>query len=297
MIDKLCKLRPDAAGRCYRVCIAAAADAESLAAAAELYRQGLAEATLVGDRAELEALLAAADFPYQPRLVQAADDQEAALLAASLVRGGEADVLMKGRVNSSSFLQAVLDKERGIRGPSLLSHLMAFALPGAEKLIFHSDGGMNLFPDLAAKKAIIENAVRALRAIGVERPKVAVLTANERVSAKMPATEDAAALRRLWEQGWLPECLLEGPITMDVALSREAAAHKGIASEISGEVDLFIVPNIEAGNLVGKTLRYTAQARMAGVILGATRPVVMTSRAEGMQGKIDSLVLACACLS
>ncbi len=174
-----------------------------------------------------------------------------------------------------------------------MSHLAAFNIPGANRLFFHTDGGMNIAPNLNAKKGILINALLALHNIGIMQPKVAVLAANEAINPKMPATIDAAELRKMYESGLLPKCILEGPITMDVALSRVAAKQKGIDSRISEEVDLFLMPNIEAGNIVGKALAVYAGAEIAGMVLGASYPIVLTSRAENAEGKLNSLILAC----
>ena len=159
-------------------------------------------------------------------------------------------------------------------------------------MFFHTDSGMNIAPTLEEKKDILINAMLALNALGIERPNVAVLTANEVVNPKMPATVDAKALVDMSAAGELPPGVVEGPIAMDVALNPEAARHKGLISEISGKVDLFLMPNIETGNSVGKALMYYVKAKMAGIVLGATHPVVMTSRAESAEGKLNSIALA-----
>ena len=203
---------------------------------------------------------------------------------------------MKGMVNSSDFLRAVLHPECGLRTDRLLCHLAAFEVPGDKKLVFHTDGGMNVAPTLAEKKDIVRSSLRALADLGIDCPKVAVLAANEVVSPKMPATVDAQALMEMNRRGELGPAIVEGPMAMDVALSREAAAHKGIKSRIAGDVDLFVVPGIEAGNILGKALIHCAGAQSAGVILGATRPVVMVSRADSAAAKLNSIALAC-CLA
>jgi len=211
-----------------------------------------------------------------------------------LVKSGEADLLMKGLVNSSVFLRAVLKEEKEGSGQVFLNHLASFQVPGFNRLLFFSDGGMNIAPGVKEKQRIVLNAVEALHRLGIAIPKVAVLTANEKIDEKMPATVDAANLAAMWAKGEIPGCILEGPMTMDVALSRDAAVHKGIDSRIAGEADLFIVPDIEAGNMVGKTLIYCAGAKMAGVILGADYTIIMTSRAENAEGKLNSIALAAA---
>jgi phosphate butyryltransferase len=200
---------------------------------------------------------------------------------------------MKGKINSSDFLRAVLNSNNGLRTGRLLSHLAAYELPGAEKLIFLTDGGMNIAPSLADKKDILVNAMLALSAIGIKKPAVAILTANEIVSPKMPATVDAKALVEMSEKGELPPGIIEGPIAMDVAINPAAAEHKGLTSRVSGKVDLILMPNIETGNALGKALIHYANAKMAGIVLGATHPIILTSRAETADGKLNSIALAC----
>jgi len=201
---------------------------------------------------------------------------------------------MKGLVNSSDFMRAVLNAEAGLRTGRLLSHLAVFEVPGQRKLLFLSDGGINIAPGLEEKRQILENALGALAAMGYREPKVGILTANEQVNPKMSATTDAAALVEAWRSGaFSVPCVVEGPVALDVAVCPEAARHKRIDSAITGEVDLLIMPNIEAGNVCGKTLIHFAGARMAGLVLGAAAPIVMTSRAETAEGKRDSIALAC----
>ena len=281
-----------AGGKRRKIAVAAAHDAEVVKTAETARREGIADFVLVGDKAKIEELLAGCGAKSAYEIIDEADEAQASLAAAELVRSGEADVLMKGIVNSSVFLKAVLDSEKGLKTGRRLSHLAVFEIPSYHKLVFHSDGGMITYPDFEAKKEIVTNALEALAKLGISRPKVAVLAANEKVSEKMPSTVDAHKLMELAKEGVLPDCELEGPIAMDVALSSEAAAHKGIESTISGDTDLFIVPNIEAGNMVGKTLMYCAGAKMAGVVLGGARPIVMTSRAENAEGKLNSILLA-----
>jgi phosphate butyryltransferase len=280
-----------------QVVVAAAQDEEALRAVKAAHDGGLAEATLVGDADIIRPLLAVVGLPPDTKIVDEKDVARAALTAASIVKNMPTGILMKGLVNSSDFLRAVLNPESGLRTGRLLCHLAAFEVPGDEKLTFHTDGGMNIAPTLTEKKDILLSAIPALRALGIERPQVAILTANEVVSPKMPATMDAQALVEMNRQGEFGNALLEGPIAMDVALSPEAAIHKGIKSEISGQVDLFMVPGIEAGNLLGKALIHCAKAKSAGVILGASHPVVMVSRADSAAAKLNSIALACCIAS
>ena len=273
--------------------VAAAEDAEVIEAVREVAALGLANAILVGNEASILALAGEAGLPRGARIIPEADPKLASLAAARLVREGEASVLMKGAVNTSDFLRAALDAENGLRSGRMLSHLAAVEIPGEPKLVFYSDGGMNVAPSLAEKKQILGNALAALHLIGIQEPKVAILAANEQVSPKVVATTDAKALMDAWENGEFPGTVIEGPIAFDVATSREAADHKKIASRIAGETDLFLFPSIEAGNIATKALMRYAGARMAGVILGATHPIVLVSRADNAAAKVSSVALAC----
>ena len=254
------------------VAIATAADEEVQKAARIIEEDGLAEVILVCE----------------------SNGAIAALKAAKLVRNGKADVLMKGFVNTGDFLRAVLDKENGIRGKGILSHLAAFETPGQKRLIIMTDGGMNLCPTLEEKVKILDNAVKALHKLGLECPKVAALCANEVVNPKLPSSIDAAALKQLNIEGEIAGCIVEGPIAFDVAISAEAAKHKNIESRIAGKTDLFLVPGIDSGNIMGKVLMSCAGAKMAGVVLGADAPIVLASRSDNAESKLNSLALACA---
>jgi len=275
------------------ISVAVAQDKDVLKAVKLAGDAGLANAILVGDKKLIDPMLEEVGLPLDTPVVDEPDIDKATLKAVSLVKRGEARVLMKGLVNSSDFLKAVLHPEEGLRTGRLLSHLAVFEVPGQEKLIFHTDGGMNIAPNLQQKKDILINAMLALNSMGITKPNVAVLTANEQVNPRMLATVDAQALAEMSEAGEFPPGVIEGPIALDVAVSPEAARHKRIESKISGKVDLMLMPNVETGNIAGKTLIYYAGAKMAGLVLGATNPIVMTSRAETARGKLNSIALAC----
>lgn len=284
-----------AAKRCGQstISVAAAQDRDVLLAVKMALDSGLVRPVLVGDADAIRPLAAEAGLPADTRIVDEKDMDKAALTAAAMVGRGEAQVLMKGLLNTSDFLKAVLNAEAGLRTGRLLSHLAVFEVPGEPKLVFHSDGGMNVAPTLAEKKDILVNAMTTLRALGIERPNVAVLTANEQVNPKIPATADAKVLADMAAAGELPPGVVEGPIALDVAVNPEAARHKGIKSQVSGAVDLFLMPNIETGNALGKAILYYGKGQMAGLVLGAARPIVLTSRAETPEGKLYSIALAC----
>jgi phosphate butyryltransferase len=273
--------------------VAAAHDSEVLKTVKAAYDLGFADAILVGDAGKIEALAGEVELPAGIKVLHQPDAAEAALAAVSLVRSGEAQVLLKGLMNTADYLRAVLNPIIGLRTSRVLSHFGAYEVPQGDRLIYFTDTGINVAPDLQQKKDILANAVDALRAIGIEAPKIAILTANELVNPKMPATLDAKALADLYASDANFPGIVEGPVSMDVALSREAALHKGIASRIAGEVDLFVFPNIEAGNLMSKALIHFAKFKFAGIVLGAAQPVTLVSRADDAECKLNSLALAC----
>lgn len=275
------------------VAVAAAQEKDVIKSVTEAVAAGLVDAVLVGDRQKIQDLVKSGGIAPGLSIIDEPDEAEATAIAISLIKSGQADVLMKGLVNSSVFLRAVLAAEKNTKADAVFSHMAAFELPGRDRMMFFTDGGMIIAPDLSMKQRILKNAIAILRSMGIEQPKIAALAANEQVNPKMPATTDAESLTQLAADGVFGPCILEGPMSMDVALSREAAEKKGIASKISGEVDLFLMPSIEAGNIAAKAMVYCGNARMAGIILGASFPIVMTSRAESAQGKMDSIALAC----
>jgi len=275
------------------VSIAAAGDAEVMETVSMMLEAGVGEPVLFGDAGKIRGLAEEAGL-HGLNIVHAQNDAEAALAAAECVREGEADILMKGLLNTSDFMRGVLDKERGIRGESILSHLAVFEVPAFDKLMFITDGGINTYPSLDEKAKILANAVAALHSLGVETPNVAALSANEAVNPKVVSSTDADALAKMSAAGGITGCVVEGPMAMDVALSSDAAGRKGIESRISGEVDIFLAPNIDVGNIVGKAIQYCAGAKMAGVVLGARAPIVLASRSDSAQSKFMSMLLALA---
>lgn len=274
------------------ISVAVAQESGVLEAVKMAEETGLAKAILVGDEQLIRPMMSEVGLSENTRVIDVPDPDQAALRAVELVHDGEAQILMKGLINTSNFLRAVLNPDKGLRSGRILNHFAAFEIPGVKKLAFHSDGGMNIAPDLQQKKEILINSLMAMKSLGIKRPNVAVLAANEQVNPKMQATVDAAALVAMAQNGELPECELEGPMSMDVAACSESAEHKGIKSKIAGDVDLFIFPTVEAGNLVAKTLMKYAKAKNAGVILGATNPIVLVSRSDPAESKLYSLALA-----
>lgn len=276
-----------------RLCIAAAAEDTVLQTVKEARKENFIYFVLVGHEEKIWRLAMTVGLNLKGiEIIHVADPLEATNRAVQEVASGRADILMKGMVNSADFLRAVLNPEGGMRTDRILSHLAVYEIPGYYRLIYMADGGLNVSPDLAQKKAILENTLDFLHSIGMEQPHVAVLTANEKVNPKIQSTVDAQQLKLAYERGEIKGAVVDGPIALDVAISLEAAVHKGLNSPVAGRADLLLVPNIEAGNLLGKAIIYFASGKMAGLVLGAKRPVILTSRNEPPYGKMASMALA-----
>lgn len=281
------------------VSVAAAADRELLESVKAAADRGLIRPVLTGEVDAVAGLCR--DIGLTPLdILPARGDEEAVATAVRAVREGGAQVLMKGLVNTSIYLRGILNREHGLRTGRLLSMLAAYEPPGYHKLLFCSDSGINVSPNLEQKKDILKNILIAVKAIGVTEPKVAVLTANEMVDPKIPSTVDAAALVKAAEQGELGPglpCIIEGPIAFDVAFDPHAAAHKKLESRVTGDVDIVIFPNMEAGNILGKSWIHLCHCRWAGIVLGATCPIILGSRSDTAEIKLNSIALACLAAS
>ncbi|MHB8077080.1 bifunctional enoyl-CoA hydratase/phosphate acetyltransferase [Desulfosporosinus fructosivorans] len=276
-----------------KVAVAAAADKEVLEAIKLAEKEGLITPILVGDVSEIERLAKEIGFDLNgAQLVHEASPEAVAHKAVDVVVDGQAHFLMKGLINSADFLRAVLRPDRGLRTGRLLSHLSAFQVPGFPHMLYVTDGGMNIAPNLAQKKEILENSLLYLNGIGMDSVNTIVLTANEVANPKMPATMDAQALAQMSQAGGFPGAIVEGPMALDGAVSAAALKHKGISSQINGDVDLFLVSSIEVGNVLGKSLVYFAGATMAGIVLGAKVPIVLTSRNDTPRSKFMALTMA-----
>lgn len=280
-----------------RVAVAAAEDEHALEAVKLATVGGLvSEAVLFGDGATIAALAGELDLDLSPhRVVATADAEESARRAAELVWEGEASVLMKGGLTTAALLKPVLALEHARSHRRLLSHVAVFEVPTYHKLLLVTDGGLVIAPTLEEKVQIIENARQVAAALGIERPKVAVLAAVETVNPKMPATVEAQELVQMAQDGRLSGVLVDGPLALDGAISAVSAAYKGIEGPVAGDTDIILVPDIELGNALGKSLVYFAQARMAGVVVGGVATIVLTSRSETPEGKLASLALAVLC--
>lgn len=272
--------------------VAAAEDEPVLRAVVKAKEEGLCDAILVGDQEKIEGILKEEGLTSSFKIIHEEDPKEAAIMAASLVREKKADILMKGLVDTKSLLQAVLHKEKGLATGNLISHVSVFEVPGFHRLLFITDAAMNTYPDLMEKKKILDNAVTFIRTLGIDEPKVAVICAVEVVNPNMPATIDAAALSKMNHRGQIKNCIVDGPLALDNALSEEAAKHKNIMSPVAGKADLFLMPNIESGNVLYKALTFTTKSKTGGLLLGASAPVVLTSRADSFESKLHAIALA-----
>jgi phosphate butyryltransferase len=273
--------------------VAAANDEHVLETVKMGMEAGLIIPVLAGDEKKIREIAAGISLVLDGVvIIDAPDPGEAALEAVRAVSDGRADILMKGMVNTSDFMQAVLNRDCGLRSSKTLSHMAAFQVPGFDRLLFMTDGGINIKPDLEQKRAILENGIDFLLALGWREPRVAIVTANEVVNPEMPATLDAAELTRMAASGQIRGALVDGPLSLDLAISKEAARRKGSASPVAGRADLFLMPDIEAGNIFGKSLIYFAGALMAGVVLGTQAPVILTSRASSPEEKLNSIAMA-----
>lgn len=278
-----------------RMAVAAAGEEHTLEAVLHARKEGIARPILVGDKAQIVRILGELGETVPEEDIYSAEDAKAAAeLAVSLVREGKADFLMKGYLDTGVILKAVVNKETGLGKGGVMSHFTMFDIPTYHKILVPVDGGMVTYPTLEQKKAIIENTVGTLRDMGYDCPKVGVLACVEKVNPKMPETVEAAELARMNKDGEIGDCIVEGPISYDCAVDAEIAKMKGYESQIAGDVDVLVAPNIHAGNIMGKMLACTCKARLAGFIVGAKCPIVLTSRGSSAEEKFLSIVVSAA---
>jgi phosphate butyryltransferase len=253
----------------------------------------LAEAFLVGDSAKIRLLTDELGFGLSDgQVFDEPDPARAAEIAISMIREKKADLLMKGKINTSTLVRKVLDREKGLRTGRLLSQVIIFQVPQFNRLMFMTDAAINIAPGLKEKAEICQNAIDVAHAVGIDEPKVALLCALELVNSAMPATVDAAALTSMNRRGQVKGAYLEGPIALDVPLSRFAADRKNIESPLVENTDIFIAPDIEAANILYRAILYFARGESGGIVVGAKVPLILLSRAETPETKIRSIALA-----
>ena len=273
--------------------VAVAQDEPVLEAVKAAKDKGIADAILVGDKAKIEEVATKIDMDLTEfEIIHEEDVKKAALKAIELVSSGAADMVMKGLVDTATFLRSVLNKEVGLRTGKLMSHVSVFEIEGIDRLILLTDAAFNTYPDLKQKVQIINNSVMVAKACGIENPKVAPICAVEVVNPDMPATVDAALLSKMSDRGQIKGCIVDGPLALDNAISEEAAHHKGVTGPVAGKADILLLPNIDVANVMYKSLTYTAPTKNGGILVGTSAPVILTSRADSFETKVNSIALA-----
>ncbi len=287
LIEACAELEPVSAA------VAHPCDQSSLTAAVEAAEAELIRPVLVGPEAKIRSVAEQFGLDIGPyRLVDAPHSHAAAAAAVEIVRAGQAETLMKGSLHTDELMGAVVSKATGLRTERRISHVFIMDVPTYPKPLAVTDAAINIFPDLETKVDIVQNAIDMAQALRVERPKVAILSAVETVTPKIPSTIDAAALCKMAERGQITGGLLDGPLAFDNAISKEAAAIKGIRSEVAGDADILLVPDLEAGNMLAKQLTFLANADAAGIVLGARVPIILTSRADTVRARMASCAVA-----
>ena len=276
-----------------KVSVSNAQDEPVLQAVKAAKEQNIATAILVGDEAKIREIAASIDMDLTDfEIINEPDTEAAALKAVELVHNGKADILLKGLLETKTFLKSVLNKEVGLRTGKMLSHVCVFEIEGINRLLFFTDVAFNTYPTLADKVNIINNAVEVAHACGIECPKVAPLCAVETVNPKMQPTVDADNLTKMYEGGDFKGCQIYGPLSMDLAIDPEAAVHKGVTNPVAGHADILLFPNIDAGHITYKILVRTEKVKIGNVLVGTSAPVVLTSRSDDFQTKLNSIALA-----
>ena len=284
----------DAARRCgpLRVAIAAADDKDTLQAAQAAVAERIADSILVGDATTIRSLADGLGLSLSAmQIIDVPDARQAAIRVMDLVRTGQADVAMKGHIDTGDFLRAALDRERGLRTGRLLSHVGIFEIPGFDRLLLVSDAGVVVAPDIVQKVEIVQNAIQVAHALGIAEPRVAILAATERVNPKIPTTLDAAYLAKMADRGQITGGIVDGPLALDNAISTESSTIKGIHSPVAGQADILIAPDVEAGNMLAKAITYFARGRMAGLVVGAQSPLIVASRSDPHDSKLVSIAI------
>lgn len=278
-----------------RVAVAASDDDSVLKALKQAVERGIIEPVLVGDKKKTTAICHQISFDISSfNLIDEKDPDLACIKAVKAIKEGKADILMKGMVSSASFLKAILNKEFGLKKSETLSHFAIFQTSHYHKLLGITDAAMNIAPGISEKVSIIQNSVEVLHSLGHENPKLAVLGPVEMVNEKISSTCDAAILTQMNRRNQITGCIVDGPLAIDNAVSKQAAEHKGITSEVAGDADILLTHDLNSGNILYKTLIFLSDGRSAAIITGAAVPVVLTSRADSEQSKLYSIALAAA---
>lgn len=291
--DLLKKVRTENPKRMAVVC---AEDPHVLDAVKEAMELRIVLPIFIGDEPKITQLIKDYDYPFAHLpIYHTTSKEEAADWAVRMAKDGEIDILMKGLIDTKILLKAIVNRETGIKTNDLLSHVGLVYSDVMDKMYVVSDIAMNINPNVSEKAQIIRNAVRVARAIGYSVPKVGIASSVEKVNPKIASTVEAEELVKLYQQGFFEEMIIDGPMAVDCLVSKEAAEHKGLTGEVAGNADVLIFPNLDAGNIFYKTMVFLAKAKTAGIILGANVPIVLTSRADSANSKLNSIALAVAC--
>jgi phosphate butyryltransferase len=276
-------------------CVVVCAEDETLLEAMRIAKDlGLISIVLVGNKESILQHAKKVNLSIEDSEIHNARSEHETMIQSLSIVQSQGDFLMKGMLSSSTFLKGVLDKERGLRTGRILSHIAVLEVPRYHKLIFMSDGGMNPTLNLKIRVDIIKNAIETLRALGIKQPKIGIVAASETVNPDMPETTDAVKIVEMSKKGEIENALVEGPFGFDVAVSKKSADLKKIKSKIAGDTDFILMPNIAAANIWAKGLMYFAQAKAAGMVVGASKPVIMLSRADDTETKLNSIALGVA---
>ncbi len=276
-----------------RVAVVRADEVETMSAIGTAVKDNMVEAVLIGPEKGIREAAEKADFDLNGiEIIHAEDDKNASIKGVEIVRSGKADVIMKGLVASSTFLRAILDRELGLRAPEVMSHVAAFGVPGFDKLLIVTDAAMNIAPDFEQKVSLLKNAITVAHALGIDHPKSTYVCAKEVPYEKMPCTMEAARMQELADAGEFGDIIFDAPLALDLAVSSEACRIKKIESPVGGDADILLLPDIEAANVLYKALIFIAGGELGAVIMGATNPVVLTSRADSAESKLCSIVLS-----
>ncbi len=277
------------------VAVPGAADDHVLEAVFEAENMGLIKATLIDKEEEVKKVLTdLGKNPEDYEIINAETPEECGQIAVDLVKEGKANVILKGLLETKDVLKPVVNKETGIGLGGVMSIVAFTELPAYHKLLVVTDGGMMTYPTVEQKAGIIKNAVDCYKKLGIENPKIACVAAVEKVNPKMPETVDAAELKKMNEEGIIKDCIVEGPISLDLAVNADSAARKKYESPVAGDADVILVPNIQVGNVAHKSMLQFGNGKMAGVVVGAKCPIIINSRGSSAEEKFDSLLLACA---
>lgn len=299
MVSNFFEIRELAKSKAPKVMVVPSAeDKTALMASYKAIEENIVNAILIGDKEKIINLCNEYKIDSNLFNIQDAKATETAWIAVELVREKKAHLILKGFMQTATLMKAVLDAEKGLRTGRLLSDVIFTEDPTSDKphLVGLTDGGLNILPNLKEKKEIIENAVYVMHKLGDPMPKIAVMAAIELVNPAMPATVDAAELKKMNQEGIIKGCIVDGPLALDIAVSKDAAEKKGIKSEVAGKADILVVPNIEAGNLLGKAFTYYAKKPVGHVIVGAKAPILIPSRNESDEDKVNSIALGVICV-